>query len=289
MSDYRCHAVRRVNPFLGVTQVVETDDGRALSVDGVNWEIQLRVELPPSWGVLNRRAAETSYCRHAVWSGPEGLACLPPAPHLDQRMAARVTPHLIDAVTAAQAKLPFTLVDHLESWLLDATSGKPLALLHSQPPGTALPSRVARRWAPALKGDPALNEDGLASLAAWVARQALPTPCWIERGVAGEGRALDERGGSASETYATADFPELLLNVSVMQDAAATEPVDAYLTRLAPRLLMLPLHTATRERLEALAMRQPDEVARFFRLYPAVCDAARLNAARVQARLIAAA
>lgn len=289
MSDYRCHAVRRVNPFLGVTQVVETDDGRALSVDGVNWEIQLRAELPASWGVLNRGTSERSYCRHAVWSSAEGLACFPPAPYLDQRKAKRATPHLIAAVSVAQADLPFLLVDCLECWLLDAASGKPLALLHSQPPGAALPSRMTRRWVPVLKDDPALPRDSLDSLAVGVARRALPAPCWIERSTGGEGRALGDQGMSECETYATKDFPELLLDVSAMQEVAVAEQVEDYLARLAPRLLMLPLHTETRSRLEDLAMRQPGEVAHFFRLYPAVCDAMRLNAARVQAQLIAAA
>ncbi|NWG31352.1 MAG: hypothetical protein HXY29_07650 [Rhodocyclaceae bacterium] len=52
---------------------------------------------------------------------------------------------------------------------------------------------------------------------------------------------------------------------------------------------MLPLSAATRARLEALAARQPSEMARFWRLYPAVCDRALLNTARVQAQLIATA
>jgi|GEM_PF-5363231 len=41
----RRHALRRLDPFLGVTQVVESEMGRGLSVDGVNCETQLRAPL----------------------------------------------------------------------------------------------------------------------------------------------------------------------------------------------------------------------------------------------------
>jgi len=34
----RAYAIRRVNPFLGVLQVIETEGGRAISANGVVWE-----------------------------------------------------------------------------------------------------------------------------------------------------------------------------------------------------------------------------------------------------------
>jgi len=37
-----CYGVRRLNPFQGILQVVELGDARALSLDGVRWEIQVR-------------------------------------------------------------------------------------------------------------------------------------------------------------------------------------------------------------------------------------------------------
>lgn len=70
----RRHALRRLNPFLGVMQVVENAAGRALSVDGVNWEIQLRSTLPAGWGVLNRGRGENVFFRFGVWSRAEGMA-----------------------------------------------------------------------------------------------------------------------------------------------------------------------------------------------------------------------
>ena len=38
----RVYAIRRVNPFLGVMQIVEAEEGRALSCNGVVWEILVR-------------------------------------------------------------------------------------------------------------------------------------------------------------------------------------------------------------------------------------------------------
>lgn len=38
---YRKHALRRLNPFRGISHVVEGMDGRAISTDGFNWELQM--------------------------------------------------------------------------------------------------------------------------------------------------------------------------------------------------------------------------------------------------------
>ena len=38
------YAIRRVNPFLGVLQVIETEGGRASSANGVVWDIEVIAE-----------------------------------------------------------------------------------------------------------------------------------------------------------------------------------------------------------------------------------------------------
>ena len=82
-QDALCCAIRRLNPFLGVTQIVELGIGRALSTDAVNWEIQLAVERPAGWGSLNRNRSERQFYRYGVWSDDEGLAQFPVHPRLD--------------------------------------------------------------------------------------------------------------------------------------------------------------------------------------------------------------
>jgi hypothetical protein len=286
LSATRRFALRRLDPFLGVTQVVENEAGRSLSVDGVNWEIQLRATLPAGgWGVLNRGRGENAFFRFGVWSRAEGLARFPPARNVDPNAAERDAAALLAQVEEALPALPLPLVDTLECWLLDADR-KPLALLASLPPDAPLPERGVRRWRPALPDPDAPGTHDFARLATWVAQRALPTPCWIAREADDSGR-----GVAAGERFAAGAFPETLVALPNATDAA-TADADLgarYLEWLAPRLLMLPLAAATRAALEIAAASRPEEVAHFFRLYPEIRDPARLNAVRVQARLIATA
>ncbi len=42
MGQLDCYAVRRLSPFMGVTQVIEAAQACALGTDGVHWQIQIR-------------------------------------------------------------------------------------------------------------------------------------------------------------------------------------------------------------------------------------------------------
>ena len=53
-SGVTAYAIRRVNPFLGVLQVIETPGGRAISANGVVWDIEVLAERSGGWGSLNR-------------------------------------------------------------------------------------------------------------------------------------------------------------------------------------------------------------------------------------------
>jgi len=37
----KCYAIRCVNPFLGVMQIIETEDGRSSSTNGLSWVIEV--------------------------------------------------------------------------------------------------------------------------------------------------------------------------------------------------------------------------------------------------------
>lgn len=281
MSEPRRYALRRLNPFLGVTQVVDSANGRALSVDGVNWEIQLITSQPPGWGVLNRGRGENVFFRFGVWSRADGLARFPPARNVDPNAAEKSAAALLAEIAEAIPALPFSLIDTLECWLIDAAH-KPVALLASQAADATLPGRGVRRWVPVLPEIERSTRDDFSRLIAWVANRALPAPCWIARDAAGAGRAV----AGANATFDAGDFPEMLVDFSESADADIVALGALYVAALAPRLLMLPLTGDTRGRLEALAASQPVELARFWRLYPAVCDTALLNTARVQAQLM---
>jgi hypothetical protein len=69
-----CYAIRRVNPFLGVLQVMETEAGRrAVSANGLVWEIEPRTSVSDGWGSLNRHRHRRVCYRDGAWSATEGL------------------------------------------------------------------------------------------------------------------------------------------------------------------------------------------------------------------------
>ena len=81
------------------------------------------------------------------------------------------------------------------------------------------------------------------------------------------------------------DFPALLVRED-WQSAADQEVCQRYLSRKAPRLLMLHgLSRQDRERMEVAAKRYAMEVDQYFPLYPEVNDQHRMSAIRVEARL----
>ena len=286
---YRRHALRRLNPFRGISRVVEGPDSRAISSDGNNWELQMRGERPAAWGSLNAGRMQTGYFRYGVWSAQEGLARYPvqwvrasPEPYRVDEVAARLVSALADTPDAATEGGGVELSESCECWLLDAASGQPLALLAAVEAAAAIPERVGSRWRAAPSDAESLagfGRERVAALEQLVARRA-GAPAWFERNADGYGKKV---GAGDTPTLPANAFPELLL--SEAWPPAERALVAAYFDWLAPRLLMLPLAAGTRARLESAASAQPDEVARFFRLFPAVIDSVLMNSLRVQARL----
>ena len=85
----KCYAVRRVNPFVGALHVLETPLGRAQTVNGVVWELELLTTVASrEWGSLNKNSTRTIYSRYGLWS-------------------------------EAAPGLPVALRDNRELWLLD--------------------------------------------------------------------------------------------------------------------------------------------------------------------------
>jgi hypothetical protein len=296
--------VRRVNPFLGVTQVVQLDTGRALSTDGINWEIQLAVERPVAWGSLNRHRSERQYCRYAVWSHQEGFARFPVQPTLDRSAMGEAAQTLVDCVEAQRPMLPFPLADRFEVWLLDGANQAPVALLATATAKHLIASRPPAAWSAAPADQegffsPSLIADGSPQEAGVRPRRHLDC---IEHLIA-------QRGGSARRTKcferghrsACADaiaFPTASLNQADLPElplaenwsrAEDTNSIGDYLAWLAPRQLTLPLAPLTRGRMERAAASNPPLVERLFRLYPAIVDQEFINRIRVEARLMKAA
>ena len=139
-GEIQAYAIRRVNPFVGVLQVIETEGGRAVSSNGVVWEIELRTEQSGMWGSLNKHAKEAVSYRFGLWSAEEGLVNRPLAPHLEKDPLTKQCDTLIACIEERLQYIPFKLIDNRELWLFDKEERQPLALLASLKPGDKPPS-----------------------------------------------------------------------------------------------------------------------------------------------------
>lgn len=289
MSEPRRYAQRRINPFLGVIQVIESDDGRALSPDGCNWEIQLFAERRVGWGSLGTSTERRLY-RYGVWSSAEGLACFPTPPTVSREEARRAAGVLVEAARASLPALPFPLLDRFELWLLDASgTGQPLALLDAATESAAMAARRARHWTCATAEAPGLGEAVRTGLEGAVRARSGQggRSAWFRRETSGEGVELAPGAAAAARDgrrLPAGDFPELLLSEQ-WAEQKERELVEGYLAWAAPRLLMLPMRGETRARLERTAAAQSLVVDRFHRLYPEVTDPGLIVRLRVEAQL----
>ena len=299
-SAANCYGIRRLNPFLGVVQVAETDDARALSVDGVNWQLQVLAERPEHiWATPNRGKPRRQFFRFGMWQPDAGMTRVPVNPVLDFGAMLTAADALVEILERVHLELPFALHDRFELWLLDPER-RPLALLGSAVNKRFMAEVDEHQWHAALPGGepfraPSLLAQGIpaqdmtsrrrhADRLEQLVRHSVarpPAPQWIERADDGGGTALDSSG----EVWPATAFPCTGLRTD-WPDAQDSALVGDYLDWLAPRLLALPgLPPALRRHLEQAAARQALLVEANYRLYPEILDGKAIAAARVEARL----
>ena len=302
----RCFALRRVNPFLGVVAIVKTDSARALSLDGVHWQIQILAHPPRGLWSGDGESDKLQYFRFGVWSAAKGLARVPLNPILDLDRMLSASQVLCERIAAALDQIPFPLAAELEQWLLDA-EGLPLALIATlrDSPGVRpadLAEAGAADWSAGARGErpfasPSLtaSERGAGNRLAHVEvlerliRQATGRPRgtqWFRR--AGDTRIGLDAGappGCAGRSLPAAGFPPLTLRTD-WPDPRDAGLVADYIAWLSPYLLTLPgLPNETRRGLEDSARRHALVVDDLWRLYPRVLDPGLLTQARVEAKL----
>ena len=302
----RCHSLRRVNPFLGVVQVIEGDGARAISLDGVDWEIQVETQSPDGlWGSMNAGRATRRYFRFGLWSRRAGLWRVPVNPILDigEMLAAQAA--MLSALAEHAGALPFPLSDRYELWAL-GNDAMPLALLATSDSAARTVKLRAEPWqaAPltdhrfrscALDAEPvrpgeAENPRRHAAAVETLVRRAIGATVpeqWFERLPDGSGRGLAHSVPSpfAERRLSAGAFPERLVRETwpAPRDAAL---VAEYLAWLAPQMLTLQgLSDATRARVEHDACAQAAALDALYPLYPRVLDHSLVDAARVEARL----
>ena len=284
-GEIQAYAIRRVNPFVGVLQVIETEGGRAISSNGVVWEIELRTERSGMWGSLNKHAKEAVYYRFGLWSAEEGLVNRPLAPHLEKDPLTKQCDTLIACIEERLQYIPFKLIDNRELWLFDKEERQPLALLASLKPGDKPPSPEPKYW------KSCLGANGVASQyrfpdARYLEQLVEHTASsnirkyWVNR--EDDGSGMLERNG---ECITVNEFPCFLIceNWPNEEDISL---VKNYIAWVAPSLLSLQhLNKIERDRLERHLNVQAVSVEHHWHLYPETVDEKKLTAARVQCRL----
>jgi hypothetical protein len=284
-GEIQAYAIRRVNPFIGVLQVIETEGGRAISSNGVVWEIELRTERSGMWGSLNKQTKEAVYYRFGLWSAEEGLVNRPLAPHLDKGPLTRQCYTLIECIEERLQYIPFKLIDNRELWLFDKEERLPLALLASLKPGDKPPSPEPKYWKSCLGANGVASQyrfPGARNLEQLVERTASSNirKYWVNRDEDGSG--VLERNG---ECIKVNKFPGFLIceNWPNEEDISL---VNNYIAWIAPSLLSLQqLDKTERDRLERHLNVQAVSVEHHWHLYPETVDEKKLTAARVQCRL----
>lgn len=274
------YALRRLNPYRGVVEVVDVGDAEARSLDGVTWH--LRADDGHGW-----------VRPVGVWVVGEGV----------KAGVAHRYPALLAAL-AAMPPLPFPLADAVELWLLDKLTGMPLALLDAQRPDVHRHAPAELEWIPFALRYRGFQSATLAEREAGT-RHGLRHRDFLQRIVnlrarpyaaAQWFRRLPDGGGEGLTGYRLgpgwqgrslirAAFPELLVS-SEWNSLLEKSVIADYHAWLAPFLLCWPgLSDATRAGLEAAAMRRPHWLAQVHRLLPEVRDRDGINAALVAARL----
>ena len=312
MAPENCYAVRRLNPFLGVTQVVETPLARALSRDGISWQLQVLAERPEhTWGSLNRGTPIKQFFRFGMWDPRSGLSRVPVNPILDVGAMLEAAKQLTERLHRVVNAVPYPLTDRFERWLLDA-QGQPFALLGTTTDARFLDEITDTDWqatppAGATFRSPHLEAQGVpvsigrsrrhhAERLEWQVNGRAGTPPrvqWFERQADGSGAAVDTAGlaaaGAGIAEPVNPAFPAIGLSLD-WPDPDQRQLVWDYLAWNAPRFLTLSdMPDTLRHRLEAAAKGNAMLVEAQHRLYPRVLNPSWIDAARVEARLRAAA
>jgi hypothetical protein len=301
MQDNTTNAfsIRQLNPFRGVLQVFLSDHARALSGNGLVWEIQVLSDSPQGlWA--NTPFGSRQFDSFGLWSPETGLRQVPINPLFNIGDMISSAEALIASLRPLLDQLPFPLADSYEAWLLDEADASPLALLQSSR-SEAERKRIRRpKWIAAERGDFSFVSEQLL-------KRGLPNndehnprihAAFLEA-------LVNERGGQnrrciwyyrhADGTASPCEDPEARLSADAFPQLPISEQwpkqqerdlIGDYVRWQAPHLLMLPsLSPATRERLERLAVQQAEAVDRLWRLYPQIHNQDLLNQARVEAKI----
>jgi hypothetical protein len=288
-----------VNPFEGVLQVVETNNARAYSPNGHIWQVQVLTQRPDhTWRSFSDVEPIEQFFNFGLWDAVEGLHRIPASPILDIGDMQAAADELTGVLRRLLEDLPFALIDDYEYWATDY-DGRPVALLATTENPRLLRDIRVNRWQATRVSDHSFTSASLqahdlptqghagprrhAEQLERQVRQLGQHKAWFRRSPNGDGERLHPK--RADTTLSAEAFPPLGLKSDWTDDVTRDLAAD-YLAWQAPRLLTLQrIDDAQRQWLEHHACQRAVELAAVYRLIPRILDKARLEAARVEARL----
>jgi hypothetical protein len=280
MSDAHYYSVRRLSPYQGTAQVVESQNFRAITSDGATWRVQF----------FNQRSR---LARYAIWRAdgagdPIEIGCA------DEFKAAMQN----------HPPIPFPPADNVELWLLDAKEQLPLAILASTLERITPPRAISTLWRATLEDDASfiasslLPEESSGSPVSAITHGEILNRCvqkaagpmeraqWFRRACDGSGIGLHGSRLDPDQLGRRLDrqaFPELLLREK-WEDEREQALVQDYHDWQAPGLLThRQLTPATRDRLERAACRQSVKLYQLRHFLPEMLNADLLSVAFVEA------
>lgn len=275
------------------------EDARALSLDGVHWEIQVLCEQPEhTWRSSNQGDPVMRYLRFGTWSHATGLRRVPLSPILDLDLLLGASAALTERLPNCLDELPFVPADRHELWLVDS-EGLAFALRASSVTASEAAATRPEPWVASRPSDhsfqssrlskrgiPAHQDQDPRHHATLLERDTAGRPpgvAWLERDPVradGSPQSDHETAGNRPGQSHAEGLPPLLLREEWTQPADR-DLVRDYLDWCAPFLLTLPdLDDAQRDRLEHAARARALEVDALHRLYPKVLNPGLLDAIR---------
>lgn len=273
----RAHSQRALQPYSAQVQIAESDQARAVTLDGEIWELQhiystgSSRERGPAGDA--RRFLRAGHIRHRDLGDVVRTGTVQGEP---------VDDALLELVGfLAEARLPFPAADRYEYWLMDPKDDTPLALIFSCVDAMQIGSfPPITEWTalPAARMPIETSEQERS-------RSYGPVNYRLERCVADRAGSRPRARWFTRRPEDALDFPALLLRED-WGDAEGQDLCRRYLDRQSPRLLMLHgISQGDRARLEQAARAHALDLARFYPLYPAVADRETVDKIRVEARI----
>ena len=282
MPDQRKYfSLRQWSPYQGTVQIVEVPGFRAISRDGLQWQVLVRNE-----GIR--------FFTFGTWRR-DGSGNL---------ISTDRTRELVEALEH-HPDLPFPAIDNLELWLLDSGSLMPMALLRSMPETRRPIITDTPRWKPALSTDSSFVSPSLLTHLGTdqvhhiphhevlercisAAAGAIPAAQWFRRSEDGSGQAVESVGMPQDLLHRRLElenFPSLLLK-TLWADRLYEQLVSDYHAWQAPELLThADLAVEVRDRLEREACQSASRVYRLRKVLPKIINKDLIEMAFVEAMI----